>query len=430
MTAIAGFLVLFALAFAGVPLAFSLTAVGFAGFAYIVDIEPAFHMAGQVVHSAALSYTFSVLPMFILMGNFVARSRLADDLFVAAEAFVGHRPGGLARATVLACGGLAAVCGSSIATAATMVNVALPAMRKRGYDDGLAGGAIAIGGTLGILIPPSAVLLLYGIITQTDVIRLFAAGIVPGILAVTLHNLAIRVIVRLNPALGPAGPRVAWPERWVALGRVWGIIALFVLVMAGILGGAFTATEGGAIGAFGAFLFALLRKTMNRKILLEVLIETGLTSAMIFAIVFGALIFANFVEVSGLPTQLGQWLSQLAWPPYAVMIAILLLYILLGCLLESVSMIFLTVPLFFPLVMQLGYDRVWFGIILVIVIELGLIHPPLGMNLFVIKAMVPNMRMSTMVWGVLPFVGTLMLLLALVFAFPQLALWLPRVLMQ
>lgn len=429
MSAAFGFLVLFALAFAGVPLAFCLTAVGFVGFAWIVDIEPAFHMAGQVVQSSALSYTFSVLPMFILMGNFVARSRLADDLFVAAEAFVGHKPGGLARATVLACGGLAAVCGSSIATAATMVNIALPAMRKRGYDDGLASGAIAIGGTLGILIPPSAVMLLYGIITQTDVIRLFAAGIVPGVLAIILHNLAIHVIVRVNPALGPAGPRVEWRERWVALTRVWGIIALFVLVMAGILGGAFTATEGGAIGAFGAFLFALWRRAMNRRVLLDVLIETGLTSAMIFAIVFGALIFANFVEVSGLPTRLGQWLAQLAWPPYAVMIAILVLYVALGCMLESVSMIFLTVPLFFPVVMQLGYDRVWFGIILVIVIELGLIHPPLGMNLFVIKAMVPNMRMSTMVWGVLPFVGTLMLLLALVFAFPDLALWLPRVLM-
>lgn len=429
MAAAVGFLVLFALAFIGVPLAFALTAVGFIGFAVLVDIEPAVHMVAQVVHTSTLSYTFSVLPMFILMGNFVAKSRLADDLFLAAEAFVGHRPGGLARATVIACGAIGSVCGSSVATAASMVNVAIPAMRRRGYDDRLATGAIAVGGTLGILIPPSAVMLLYGILTQTDQVALMAAGMIPGFLAIALHNGAIRVMVALNPGLGPAGPMVPWKERWRVLGRVWGIVALFFGVVGGILGGVFTATEGGAIGAFGAFVFALMRGAIDRQGLMDVLIETGVTTAMIFAIVFGALTFANFVEVSGLPTELSTWLNSLSWPRDLVMAGILALYILLGCLLESVSMMFLTVPIFFPVVVKLGYDPVWFCICLVIVIELGLVHPPLGLNLFVIKAMVPGMKMSTMVWGILPFLVTLTLLLAAVFLFPQLSLWLPSVLL-
>ena len=423
-----GFSSLLALVVATLPLAFAMLLVGFVGFAVLTGIEPALFMIGQVVHSSSASFSLSVLPLFILMGNFVARSRLADDLFFAADHFVGHRRGGLAQATLLACGGLAAVSGSSSATAATMVKVALPAMRARSYDDRLAAGSIAVGGTLGILIPPSAILLLYGILTETDIVALFAAGILPGLLAIALHMTAISVMVRADGSLGPTGPKMGWRDRFQALSKVWGILALFLLVMGGILGGVFTPTEGGAVGAFGAMLFALYRRALSLSSLYGILVETGTTTAMIFAVVFGAFVFSNFLDVTGFPSLVGQWVSGFSESRWLVLVLILAIYILLGAVMEIVSMLFLTVPLFFPIVMGLGFDPIWFGIVVVIVIELGLITPPVGLNLFVIKAMAPDITHRRLMGGTAPFVVSLMILLALVVAFPSISGLLPRLL--
>jgi len=429
MAAALGFAFLLALMFGGVPIAFAMTLAGFVGFGFVVGWQPALHMMSQVVHDSTLSYTFSVLPLFILMGNFVARSRLAADLFVAADAWVGHRRGGLAEATIWACGGFAAVCGSSAATSATMVHVALPSMRKRGYADTLSLGTIAAGGTLGILIPPSGIMLLYGIATGTSVPALFAAGVIPGIIACLLLAGTVRILTWRNPALAPAGARATWPDRLATLWQVWGVIALFALIMGGILGGVFTATEGGGIGAFGALLFALHRRALDWKSFVGILIQTGVTSAMIFAILFGAFVFATFVEVSGAPKLLGGLVRNLSIDPTVVMLAIIVIYILLGVILEEISMMFLTLPLFFPLVTQLGYDPVWFGIILVIVIELGMITPPIGINLFVIKAMVPETTQGQMLEAILPFTYALVVLLVLLLAFPELVLYLPRLIL-
>jgi C4-dicarboxylate transporter DctM subunit len=422
------FLLLAVLMFGGMPIGFAMLASGYVGFSLFVGWEPGLHMVGQTIQDSTVSYTLSVLPLFILMGNFVARSRLADDLFAAADAFVGHRRGGLAHATVLACGGFAAVCGSSAATAATMVKVALPAMRARNYDDALSLGAIAAGGTLGILIPPSAILLLYGIATETSVPLLFAAGILPGIVAIMLLAATIFIWVAIKPELGPAGPRVGWKARRQSLAGVWGVVLLFALIMGGILGGVFTASEGGGIGAFGALLFALWRRAISWTELLDVLVETAVTSAMIFAIVFGAFVFSNFVVVSGVPGQLGEFVRSLNVSPIFVMLIIIVIYALLGVVLEEVSMMLMTLPIFFPIVTGLGFDPIWFGVVLVVVVELGMITPPIGINLFVIQALVPGVTMRTLLIATTPFSVALLVLLVLLVFFPQMALVIPRAL--
>src|SRR5690606_16770332 len=368
------------LAAVGVPIAFSMALAGFVGFGVVVGWQGALAMVGQTAFDTALSYNLSVLPLFTLMGNFITRARLSEDLYSAAYSLVGHMRGGLALSTVLACGGFAAVCGSSLATAATMSRVTMPSMRRFRYKDSLATGSIAAGGTLGILIPPSVALVLYGIMTNTDIGKLFIAGIIPGLIGLALYCAAVFFVTTVDPEAGPRGERTSWLDRLKLLRRVWGVTALFVVVIGGIYTGVFTSTEAAGIGAAFAGIFAVVRGGMRWRECFEVLVDTARMSSMLFIIVIGALIFSNFVNVAGLLQALEGLVRTLNLGPTQVLLGVLAVYILLGLVLESMSMMLLTVPIFFPLMMNFGFDAIWFGIIVVVVTEISLITPPVGMN--------------------------------------------------
>jgi tripartite ATP-independent transporter DctM subunit len=336
-------------------------------------------------------------------------------------------------ATIVACGGFAAICGSSLATAATMAKVAMPEMRKYGYADGLSSASIAAGGTLGILIPPSVILVIYGLLTETSIGKLFIAGIVPGFLGVLFYLAAVRLTVMRNPEAGPAGTRATWGERLQALSHVWAVLLLFFLVIGGLYGAlnfwplnlAFSPTEAAGMGAMGAFLIALARGNLNWRSIREVLGETALTTASLFAVLIGAWVFSNFVNLAGLPEGLLALVTSLDLGPWVVMILIILIYLGLGCIFESMSMLLLTVPIFFPLITSLGFDPVWFGIVVVVVIEISLITPPVGLNVFILKGVVGDVSTATIFRGVTPFWLMDILRLILLLAFPTLVLFLP-----
>ena len=423
---IIAFAVLFVLLFLEVPIAFGMAAVGFVGFAVVIGVSPALNLVGQIASDTVMNYTLSVVPLFVLMGNFVTQSRISHDLYDASNTFLGHRRGGLAMATIVACGGFSAVCGSSLATAATMSRIAIPSMRRFGYADSLAAGAVAAGGTLGILIPPSVILVLYGAMTEQNVAALFAAGILPGIIGILLYIAAIAVATAINPALGPRADRTGWAGRFRALTGVWGVLLLFSLVMGGIYFGVFTPTEAAGIGASGAFLIAALRGTLTVRSTIAVLIDAARTTAMMFIVLIGALIFANFINMARLPNIIADWVQGLDASPIAVIFIILVIYVVLGCILESLSMMLLTVPLFYPMVSALGFDLVWFGIFVVVAIELSLITPPIGLNVFVLKAMLPDVETATIFRGVVPFIVADFFRLAILVFFPGLVLFLPR----
>ncbi len=426
--ALTGLVLMMVLALAGLPLAFAMGVVGFFGLAILRGWNPALASAGTLMYETGFSYTLSVVPLFILMGNFVSRAGLSQELFRAAYAFIGHWRGGLAMSTIVACAGFGSICGSSIATAATMSRVAYPSMRQFGYSDRLATGAIAAGGTLGILIPPSVIMVIYALMTEVNIGAMFAAGLIPGVLATVLLMLAVAWQTWRDPASGPPGERTPWPQRLQALRGVWGVVVLFVVVMGGIYGGVFTATEGAAIGAFGAFVFAAARKSLSWRILFEILTESARTTAMLFGILIGALIFANFVNFTSMPDDLKQFVSQFDVHPMAVIVAICAIYVLLGTAMEELSMILLTVPVLFPLVVHLGFDPLWFGILVVVVVEIGLISPPVGMNIFVLKTLIPQVSTSTIFRGVMPFVVADIIRLGILIAFPVLSTWLPKLL--
>jgi tripartite ATP-independent transporter DctM subunit len=410
---------------AGVPIAFSMLAIGFGGFALFRDVNGAAYMVGQVAYETAQNYGLSVLPMFVLMGNFINHARLSNELYDAANAFLGHRRGGLAMATIVACGGFAAVSGSSVATAATMGKVAIPEMRRFGYTDRLAAGAVAAGGTLGILIPPSVVMVIYGILTSTDIGKLFAAGILPGLLGMLLYVAAVKYSVWRAPEAGPPGARADWPARWAAVRRVWTVAGLFVLVIGGLYLGAFTPTEAAGIGASGAFAVALARGTMAFPVLVRVLVETVRTTAVMFAVLIGGLVFSNFVNIAGMPAAISAWVGSLEAPPVAVIFAIIAIYFVLGCVLESMTMILLTIPVFFPIVQALGFDPVWFGIIVVVVTEISLITPPVGLNVFVISGMFREIGAANVFRGVAPFIVADLARIAILVLVPWVSLVLP-----
>jgi C4-dicarboxylate transporter, DctM subunit len=420
-----GLSVLFTLLFIGLPIGFGMMVVGVTGFAWLTGWGPAFAMFGQIAYETPLSYNLSVLPLFLLMGNFIAKSRLSEDLYNLAYVFLGHRRGGLAMATLAACGGFSAVCGSSLATAATMAKVAIPSMRRYGYADSLAAGSIAAGGTLGILIPPSTMLVLYGILTETDIGALFIAGILPGILGIVLYIVAVGIVTSRKPELGPPGERSTGTARWQAIRRVWGVLVLFVWVMGGIYFGIFTPTEAAGMGATGAFCFVLGRRALTWRILLEILVETARTSAMMFIMLIGALLFSNFVNVAGLPTILTNWLSSLQLGPMYILLAILAIYLMLGCILETLSMLLLTMPIFFPIVQLLGFDPVWFGILVVVAIEISLITPPIGLNVFMLSSVLTDISSGTIFRGVAPFIAVDIVRLAIIVFVPSVALLLP-----
>ena len=420
-----GFAAFLALAFLRVPMAFAMGIVGFSGVAYKLNWNVASAMIAQVTYETGLSYTLSVIPLFILMGTFVVRARLSDELYHAAYCFLGHLRGGLAMSTVVACAGFSAISGSSIATAATFTKVSYPSMRRYGYADTLATGSIAAGGTLGILIPPSIIMVIYGIMTETSIGKLLIAGIIPGAIATVLLCLAVSWITWRDPKAGPPAEPHSWSERLDSMRRIWPVLALFVLVIGGIYAGAFTATEGAGIGAGGAFLFALARRALSWRVLFEVLVESARTTSVLFMILIGALLFANFVNYTTMPTDLKGFVNYFEATPVLVVVAICAIYILLGTAMEELSMILLTVPLFFPVITALGYDPIWFGVIVVIVVQIGLISPPVGMCLFVVKNLLPGMSMGTVFRGVTPFTLALVALLALIVLFPGLATWLP-----
>ena len=422
-----GLVAMMLLAFVRIPIALAMGIVGIVGYAYMRDWNwaVAFSVAQTKIYETGRNYTLSVVPLFILMGNFVARAGIAQELFRAAYAFIGHLRGGLAMATILACAGFGSICGSSIATAATMAKVAYPSMKRYGYSDRLAAGAIAAGGTLGIMIPPSTLMVIYGVFTETNIGKMFAAGILPGILGALLLCMAVQWITWRDPATGPAAERAGWRERWIALRDIWPVALLFLFVIGGIYGGLFTATEGGAMGAFGAMVFALWRRALNWKTLYAALLESARTTAMLFMILIGAFMFADFINITTMPSDLKAFVMRFEIHPIMVVVVICAIYVLLGTAMEELSMVLLTIPVFLPVILHLGFDPIWFGILIVCVVEIGLISPPVGMNLFVLKTLLPQVSTGTVFRGVVPFMAADCVRLALLVAFPVISLYLP-----
>ena len=423
--AIIGFVALFTLMLLRVPVGMAMGLVGVCGYSYIAGSGPALKLIGQTSMRTVTDYTFGVIPMFMLMGAFVSVSGVSRELFRAANAFIGHLRGGLGMATVIACGGFAAICGSSVATAATFSSVAYPEMRRFGYPQSFSTGVIAAGGTLGAMLPPSTVLAVYAILTQQDIGKLFMAGIIPGLLAMAMYVMTIFIIVKVKPDWLPRGPATTWTERFAGLKDVWAPLLLFVFVIGGLYGGFFTPTEAGGVGASGAFLLGVLRGKLDRAGILEALLSTTRTAAAVFTVLIGALIFGYFLTITQTPQKLTGFLTELGLGPYGVLALIMLMYLVLGCLMDAMAMIILTVPIIFPVIVQLGFDPIWFGIIIVMTVELGLIHPPVGMNVFVIKSVVHDVSFMTIFKGVIPFVLTDILRLIILIAFPMIALWLP-----
>ncbi|WP_439588894.1 TRAP transporter large permease [Hydrogenophaga sp.] len=420
-----GFLAVFAMALLRVPIAISMSIAGIVGLGLMRGWQPAFASTSQVIFETGFHYVLSVIPLFILMGNLVARAGMARELFKAANAFVGHRPGGLAMASVIASGGFSSICGSSIATAATMTRVAYPEMKRHGYKDTLATGSIAAGGTLGILIPPSTIMVIYGIITETDIGKLFIAGILPGLVAITCLCLAVMYTTWRDPASGPPAEYQGWAARLAAVRSIWGVAVLFALVIGGIYGGVFTATEGAGVGAAGAFLFALLRGALTPRVLMDILVESTRTTAMLFTILIGAMVFTSFINFTSMPGDLRDFILQFSPNPIMVVVMMMTIYVALGLVMEELSMVLLTIPVFFPVITGLGFDPVWFGVLIVTIVEIGMISPPVGMNLFVINSLLKEVKLNHIFQGVWPFVMADIVRLGILIAFPAISLWLP-----
>jgi tripartite ATP-independent transporter DctM subunit len=423
--ALTGFIVLFVLMLLRVPVGMAMGLVGVTGYAYLNGGAPALKLVGQTSMRTVTDYQFGVIPMFLLMGAFVSASGVSRELFRAANTFVGHRRGGLGLATIVSCGGFAAISGSSVATAATFSTVAYPEMRRYGYPQSFATGVIAAGGTLGAMLPPSTVLAVYGLITQQDVGKLFQAGILPGLLAMTMYMLTIAVIVRVKPDYLPTVPKAPWEARLAGLRDVWAPVLLFLLVIGGLYGGVFTPTEAGGVGACGAFILGILRGKLGKAEIRASLLQATRTAAAVFTVLIGALLFGYFLTITQVPQKVTEFLTGLGIGPYGVLALIMVMYLVLGCLMDAMAMIILTVPIIFPVVTALGFDPIWFGVIIVMTVELGLIHPPVGMIVFVIKSVVPDVTFSSIFKGVLPFIATDILRLIILIAFPIIALWLP-----
>ena len=426
--AVAGFAALFVMMLLRVPVGMAMGLVGVAGFGAMSGSGPALALIGQTSMRTVTDYTFGVIPMFLLMGAFVSNSGMSRELFRAANTFLGHKRGGLGVATIIACAGFAAISGSSVATAATFSTVAYPEMRRFGYPQSVAAGTIAAGGTLGAMFPPSTVLVVYGIITEQDIGKLFLAGIVPGLVAVAMYIVTLAAIGVVRPALLPRGPRASWADRAAALRDVWAPVLLFVFVIGGLYGGLFTPTEAGGMGAGGAFIIGVLRRRLTRPLILASLLQATRTAAAVFTVLIGALLFGYFLTITGTPQRVTEFLTGLGIGAYGVLALILLMYLVLGCLMDAMAMVILTVPIVFPVIGELGFDPIWFGVIIVMTVELGLIHPPVGMNVFVIKSVVGELKFSTIFRGVAPFIVTDLLRLVLLAALPVLATWLPGVL--
>jgi C4-dicarboxylate transporter DctM subunit len=420
--------VLLVLLFLRVPVWAALTLVGFVGNIVVSGPQSALTIAGTTPFDVASAYTLSVIPLFVLLGEVASNTRLSADLFTAAKVMLSGVRGGLAIATIAASACFGAVCGSSVVTAATMTRIALPEMRKMGYDDRLATGALAAGGSIGILIPPSIILVIYAAVAEQSVPKLFAAALIPGLLLTALY-MAIAVLVAVaRPHYAPAAAPALLSERLKVLSGPWQFIVLFVVTIGGIYAGIFSPTEAAAIGAFGAIVLGAIGRRLTFPALWQSIENSVMISCLLFAIIIGANMFSYFIVQTHFPTLLADGALAMHLPGPAVMAMIVIAYIVMGCFLEGIGMVLITVPVFLPLVTHFGYDPIWFSIIVVIVVEVGLIHPPVGMNLFVIQAQAPDIRITSIYRGIVPFLIAPLILIVLLFLFPQLALWLPKVL--
>ncbi len=427
--AIWSFPALLALVFLRAPIALAMIAVGVGG-TYLVIGNPmmTLNQLKTLTYGTFSNYSFSIIPLFLLMGQFATLSGMSTSLFKAAESFLGHRKGGVAMSAVGACAGFGAICGSSLATAATMGQVALPELKRYGYPDSLSTGALAAGGTLGILIPPSVILVIYAILAEQNIAKLFVAAFIPGILAAIGYMIAISIWVRIRPNAAKVSERVPWPQRLVMLGKVWPVILIFTAVVGGIYAGFFTPTEAAAVGAAGTFLVALFSGEMTRERLGQAILSTASSSAMIFLIILGASLYNSFLSLSQLPQEASAWVGAQGFSPWFVLWIVLLMYLLFGCVMDSLSMVLLTVPIIFPIMSALDFGMsyndfgLWFGILVLIVVEVGLITPPVGLNLFIINSMAKPTPISETYRGALPFVVTDIIRVIILAMFPAITL--------
>jgi tripartite ATP-independent transporter DctM subunit len=409
------------------PIAIAMALAGFAGFSFMVSPQAALNMVAKEMYSNLSSYSLSVIPMFVWMGFLAYYSGIGTKLYVFAYKLIGHYPGGLAIATQVACAVFGAICGSNTATAATMGAIALPEMKKYKYDTSLATASVAAGGVLGVLIPPSVIFIVYGMATEQSVGKLFMAGILPGILLMLLYIAAIYILTLRNPSLGPAGPKSGWKERINAMrGGLGEVLFVFVLSIGGLFAGWFTPTEAGAVGAAGVLGVSLVERRLSWEGFKKSLVDTTRTSAMIMFMVAGAVMFGRFMAVSRVPFELANWAGALALPAFAIMAIIIFIYLVLGCLIDALALVLLTIPIFYPVaVTTLGYDPIWFGVIIVMVVAMGVITPPVGMNVYIIKGIVPDVPLEVIFKGVWPFLIAILICIAILMAFPQIATFLP-----
>jgi C4-dicarboxylate transporter, DctM subunit len=422
---IIGLVALVVLIFTRMPIGFLMAIVGFIGFSAIVNVNAASTLLAKDLVAVFSSYNLTVIPLFVLMGQIAFHTGISRRLFDTAYKFIGHWPGGLAIATVGACAGFAAICGSTNATAATMGSTCLPEMKRYNYDPGLACGVVAAAGSLGILIPPSVIFIVYGILTEQSIGKLFISGVIPGIMLATLFVITILIWVRLKPELAPRGPKTTFKEKLMSLAGTGETLLLFILVMGGLFTGLFTPTEAGAVGAFGALAIALVRRTITWKAFLQSLMETTRISCMIMMIVAGATVFGHFLAISRIPFDIANSILGLDLPHAVIMIMIVAIYILGGCFLDSLALIMLTIPIFYPVVVQLGYDPIWFGVIIVMVTQIGVITPPVGVNVYVVHGVARDVPMYAIFRGAMPLLIALIIGTLLLIPFPQLALFLP-----
>jgi tripartite ATP-independent transporter DctM subunit len=429
-----GIVLLLGLILLRIPIALAMIVVGAGGFAWLAGLSPLLSQLKTIVYWRFSTYDLSVVPLFMLMGQFATRAGLSQDLFRAANVWVGHLRGGMAIGAIGACAGFGAICGSSLATASTMGQVALPELRRHGYEPALATGTLAAGGTLGILIPPSVILVIYAIIVETSIVTMFQAALIPGLMAALFFALTVRGYVAWRPSAGPVGARASGAERLAATYAIWPVVVIFALVIGGIYAGFFTPTEAAAVGAFGVGLTALVKGRLDRAALLDCLLETAKATGMIFLILFGAELLNGFFALSRLPASAALWIEQQALPPMLVMLVLLLIFIVFGCFMDSLSMIILAIPFFWPMLTGIDFGmtteelKVWFGIIALITVELGLITPPVGLNVFIIHGLAEDVPMSETFKGVLPFLAVELLRVGLLIGFPAIVLILPQLL--
>ena len=425
LVALLGFVAMFVLMALRVPIGVAMGVVGVLGFAAIAGWGPGLNLLANVPLSVLTDYNLSIIPMFILMGAFATQAGMSKELFRAGNAWVGHRTGGLALATILACGGFAAINGSSVATAATMSQVALPEMRRAGYEPGLSAGLVAAGGTLGIMIPPSVIFVLYGFMTETDITKLFFAGVVPGILAMVFYVAVVRYLGWRHPETMPRGPVHSWRECLESLSGLWAVIVLFLFVLGGMYFGLFTVNEAAGAGAIGTLLIGLVRGQLGRKEIKAALIDSLRVSSAIMMIVLGAFLFGYFLTITQFTQKAVTFLTGLPVGAYGVLAIIMVGYFILGAVMDELAMILLTVPIVFPVMMQLGFDPIWFGVIIVMAVTFGLVCPPVGMNVFVISSIARDIPLGKIYRGTYPFIAVDIFRLVILCAFPGLSLWLP-----